>query len=177
LFNIKFTAVSFWRYTRTHIYRMSQEEKSVFWGGHSISRSNVYMYMCPIPNGFRDRAISLCSPKIVDKVILRTVSNTRIYCSSDKVGRVYVHFRKFHRQHQCTLKFRCAVPKLLIKWCYVLFLIPVFIVQVTKLVQFTYIFGNSTVNINALCNSCEDMACCSSLQCTVKYLNVGNRSE
>jgi hypothetical protein len=45
---------------------------------------------------------------------------------------------------------------------YVLFLIPVFIVQVTKLVQFT--FENSTVNINALCNLCEDMACCSSVQ-------------
>jgi hypothetical protein len=32
--------------------------------------------MCPIPNGCRDRAISLYSPKIVDKKeILRTVSN------------------------------------------------------------------------------------------------------
>jgi hypothetical protein len=26
-----------------------------------------------------------------------------------------------------------------------------------------YIFENSTVNINALCNTCEDMACCSSV--------------
>jgi hypothetical protein len=70
------------------------------------------MYMCPIPKGFRDRAISLYSSKTVDKKeILRTVSNTGIYCSSDKVNIVYlVH----------------------------------------------YIFGNSTVNINALCNSCED---------------------
>jgi hypothetical protein len=95
-------------------------------GGHSIghSKQKLYMYMCPIPNGFRDTAISLYSSKIVDmKEILRTVSNTGIYCSSDKVGTVY-------------------------------------------LVQ--YIFENSTVNINALCNSCEDMACCSSVQCTVK---------
>jgi hypothetical protein len=51
-------------------------------------------------------------------------------------------------------------------------LMPVFIVQVTKvgtvyLVQ--YIFENSTVNINALFNSCEDMACCSSVQCSVLY--------
>jgi hypothetical protein len=30
-----------------------------------------------------------------------------------------------------------------------------------------YISENSTVNINALCNSGEDMACCSSVQCTV----------
>jgi hypothetical protein len=47
--------------------------------------------MCPIPNGFRDRDISLYNSKIVDKKeILRTVSNTRIYCSSDKVGTVYL---------------------------------------------------------------------------------------
>jgi hypothetical protein len=43
------------------------------------------MYMCPVPNGFRDRAISLYSSKIVDKKeILRTVANTGIYCSIDK---------------------------------------------------------------------------------------------
>jgi hypothetical protein len=49
------------------------------------------MYMCPIPNGFRDKAISLYSSKIVDKKdMLHTVSNTGIYCSSDKVGGVYL---------------------------------------------------------------------------------------
>jgi hypothetical protein len=47
------------------------------------------MYMCPIPNGFRD--ISLHSYKIVDKKeTLRTVYSTGIYCSSDKVGTVYL---------------------------------------------------------------------------------------
>jgi predicted transport protein len=47
--------------------------------------------MYPIPNGFRGRAISLYSSKIVDrKEILRTVSNIGIYCSSDKVGTVYL---------------------------------------------------------------------------------------
>jgi hypothetical protein len=47
------------------------------------------MYMCPIPNGFRD--ISLYSSRIVDKKErLRTVSNSGIYCSSDKVGTVYL---------------------------------------------------------------------------------------
>jgi hypothetical protein len=40
-----------------------------------------------------------------------------------------------------------------------------------------YIFENSTININGLCNSCEDMACCSSVQCTVKQLYLGNHSE
>jgi hypothetical protein len=49
------------------------------------------MYICPIPNAFRGRAILLYSSKIVDKKeILLTVSNTGIYCSSDKVGTVYL---------------------------------------------------------------------------------------
>jgi hypothetical protein len=37
------------------------------------------MYMCRIPNGFRDTAISLYSSKIVDKKeILRAISKTGI---------------------------------------------------------------------------------------------------
>jgi hypothetical protein len=49
------------------------------------------VYMCPIPNGFRDRAISLYSSKIVyKKHTLRTLSITGIYRSSDKVGTVYL---------------------------------------------------------------------------------------
>jgi hypothetical protein len=38
-------------------------------GGHSIgqSKQKMYMYMCPIPNSFGDRDISLYSSKIVDK--------------------------------------------------------------------------------------------------------------
>jgi hypothetical protein len=49
------------------------------------------MYMCPIPIGFRDRAILLYSSKIIDKKeILRTDANNGIYCSSDKVGTVYL---------------------------------------------------------------------------------------
>jgi hypothetical protein len=50
--------------------------------------------MCPIPNGFRDRAISLYSSKTIDKKeILHTVSNTGIYFSSTKVRTVYqVHY-------------------------------------------------------------------------------------
>jgi len=34
-------------------------------------------------------------------------------------------------------------------------------------------FENSTVNINALCNSCEDMACCSS-ECVLTFLYAGD---
>jgi hypothetical protein len=64
-------------------------------GGHSVGHSKqklyMYEYMRLIPNGFRDTAISLYSPKIVDKSeILRTVSNTGIYCSNEKVGTVYL---------------------------------------------------------------------------------------
>jgi hypothetical protein len=100
---------------------VSQEERSIFW-------EVTVSVMCPIPNGFRDTAISLYSSKTVDKKeILRTVSNTVIYCSSNKAGTVY-------------------------------------------LVQ--YISENSTVNINALCNSCEDMACCSS-ECILTFPYVG----
>jgi hypothetical protein len=103
---------------------MSQEERSVFWEVivSAILSKKLYMYMCPIPNGFRDRAIALCSCKIIDKKeILRTVSNTNIYCSNASAGTAYIQ----------------------------------------------YIFENSTININALCNSCEDIPCCSSVQCTV----------
>jgi hypothetical protein len=74
------------------LYRVSQKERTIFREvtGSVLLSKKLYMYMCPISNGFRDRAISLYSSKKVDK--------KDIY--------------------------------------YVLFLILVFIVQVTKLVQF-----------------------------------------
>jgi hypothetical protein len=64
-------------------------------GGHSAchSKQKLYtrMYACPIPKVFRDTATSLYSSKIVEKKeILHTVYNTGIYCSSDKVGTVYL---------------------------------------------------------------------------------------
>jgi hypothetical protein len=42
---------------------VSQEEKSIFWETivSVILSKKVYMYMCPIPKGFRHRAISLYS--------------------------------------------------------------------------------------------------------------------
>jgi hypothetical protein len=45
------------------IYNMSQEERSIFCEVIlSVSlNKKVYMYMCPIPNGFQDRAVSLYS--------------------------------------------------------------------------------------------------------------------
>jgi hypothetical protein len=74
--------------SHTHIHNVPRAKVNIL-EGHS--KQKVYMYMCPIPNGFRDTTISLHSSKIVNKKeILRTVSNTGFYCSSDKVGRVYL---------------------------------------------------------------------------------------
>jgi hypothetical protein len=51
------------RSTMSYVYRVSQEERSIFWEVivSVILSKNLYMYMCHVPNGFRDRAISLCS--------------------------------------------------------------------------------------------------------------------
>jgi hypothetical protein len=47
--------------------------------------------MYPIPSGSQVTAISLYTSKIVEKKeVLRTVSNAGIYCSSDKVGTIYL---------------------------------------------------------------------------------------
>jgi hypothetical protein len=75
----------------TSLYTVSQKKRSIFRDViiSIILIKKVYMYMCPIPNGFRDRATSLYSSQIVDnKDILRTVSNTVNYCSGDQVGAV-----------------------------------------------------------------------------------------
>jgi hypothetical protein len=56
-----------------------------------ILSKKVCMYMCPTPNRFQNSAISLYSSKIVEKKeILLTVCNTGVYCSSEKVGTVYI---------------------------------------------------------------------------------------
>ena len=112
------------------VYRVSQEEMSIFWEVIAlvILSKRVYMCMCPIPNRFPDRAISLYSCKIVDKEILGLISKIGIYCSSDRFG-------------------------------------------VVCLVQ--YIFENSTININALCNSCEGMIFCSS-ECIFTFPYAGD---
>jgi hypothetical protein len=97
---------------------VSREEGSIFWEVtiSVILRKEIYKYMCPIPNGFRDRAVSLHSSKIVDKrKILRTVSNTGIYCSSDKVGAVYISTCVLFRTVSEIESFHSTVPKLLIR--------------------------------------------------------------
>jgi hypothetical protein len=94
----------------SRLYRVSQEERSVFWDIVSVILS-------------KKKCIYTC-------VLFRTVSDIEL--------------------------FDCTVRKWLIrKRFYVLFLIPVFIVQVKKLVQFIW------YNIFSRIPPCEDMACCS----------------
>jgi hypothetical protein len=72
---------------------VSQEERSIFWEVivSVILSKKLYVYMCPIPNVFRDGAISLYSSKIVEeKEILPTDSNAAIYYSSDRVSTVFL---------------------------------------------------------------------------------------
>jgi hypothetical protein len=79
-------------HTHTHTQGFPGGKVNIL-GGHSDGHSKqvLYMYLCPIPNDFRDSDVSLYSCKIVDKKkILRTVSNTGIYSPSDKVGTVYL---------------------------------------------------------------------------------------
>jgi hypothetical protein len=49
-------------------YRLSQEERSIFWEvtvSVILRKKKVYMYMCHVPNGFRDTTISPHNSKIV----------------------------------------------------------------------------------------------------------------
>ena len=59
----RFMTVNIWLWLRLfrYIYRVSQEERSIFWVVivSVILSKKLYMNMCPIPNGFRDRAIWL----------------------------------------------------------------------------------------------------------------------
>jgi hypothetical protein len=77
----------------SNTHRVSQEERSIFWEAtvsDILSKKSVYVHV-PYSDGSRDRIISLYSSKIVDKKeILCTVSNTSIYCSSEKVGTFYL---------------------------------------------------------------------------------------
>jgi hypothetical protein len=60
------------------LYRVSQEEGSIFWevtvSGFLSKKCSMYMF--PIQDGFRDRHISLYSSKIVDKKDIRGIT----YC-------------------------------------------------------------------------------------------------
>jgi hypothetical protein len=77
-----------------YIYRMTQEQRSIFWEVTEsvILCKKVYMYMCPVPNGFRDRAISLYST-------LYTVQTSRTRCPHTSCTEIEL----FHCTAHCTL--------------------------------------------------------------------------
>jgi hypothetical protein len=94
------------------IYMVSKGERSIFSEVvvSVILSTKVYMCMRPIPNGLRDRVILLYSFKIVNKEeILRTVSDTSIYCSSDKVGTVYLVQYIFENSTSTSIRFATRV--------------------------------------------------------------------
>jgi hypothetical protein len=75
------------------ICRVSQEEWSIFWDiiVLVVLSRKAYIYMCHIPNGYRERRISLYNSKSVDKKnTLHAIYNTSIYCSSEKVDSVFL---------------------------------------------------------------------------------------
>jgi hypothetical protein len=75
-------------YLTVNIQSVPGEKANILWG-HYMQES-MYAHVS-YSNGFRDTAISLYSSKIVDKKeILNVLSNAGIYCSSGKVGRVYL---------------------------------------------------------------------------------------
>jgi hypothetical protein len=84
--------ICFGRIRRKHIYSVLEGKVNIP-GAHSVihcKQKRLYVHVS-YPNCFQDRDISMYSSKIVDKKeILCTVSKAGIYCSSDKVGTVYL---------------------------------------------------------------------------------------
>jgi hypothetical protein len=85
-----------------------------------ISTAGVFVYVCRLYRMSQEEKSILW--EVTVSVILR-----KICVCARVLFRTFSEIELFH----------CTVPKLLIKRYYVLFLIPVFIVQMTKLVQFT----------------------------------------
>jgi hypothetical protein len=97
-------------YREKLLYRMSQEEGSVFWEVivSVILNKKVYTYMCPIPNSFQDRAISLYSSKIVwwERDITYCFWYWYLFFKWQSWYSLpsIIHFWKFQSQQQCTLQ-------------------------------------------------------------------------
>ena len=78
-------------------------------GGYSIghSKQKRYMNMCPIPNGFRDRVIWMQTAKLLIRkryyeYVLFLISVFIVQVT--ELVQFIINVRKFHRQHQCTLR-------------------------------------------------------------------------
>jgi hypothetical protein len=69
LYTLKCSYIRFHKARLKH-YVLNDIQGVSILGGHNIGHSKkkkMYVYMCPIPYGFRGRAISLYNSKIVDK--------------------------------------------------------------------------------------------------------------
>jgi hypothetical protein len=180
------------------------------------------MYMCPIPNGFRDRAISLYSSKIVSRAIGQAVSRrlpiadarVRVRVRSYGIcgGRsgtgagflqllrfplpilipptaphspssiiwdwynrpISVRRTKWTQSHSTTRKHIVDKKEILRTASNTGIFCSSDKVDIFYLIH--HIFENSTVNISVLCNSCEDMACCSS-DCILTLLYTGDNTH
>jgi hypothetical protein len=64
LFKLMWTIKCVW-YKYVQIHRESQEERSIFWEVtvSAILSKKMHIYVCRVPNGFRDTAISLQGSK------------------------------------------------------------------------------------------------------------------
>jgi hypothetical protein len=69
------------------LYRVSQEQRSVFWEvivSATLSKKSVYVNVIFLT--VSEVELFHCTvPKVLIRNILRTVSNSGIYCSSDRV--------------------------------------------------------------------------------------------
>jgi hypothetical protein len=73
--------------------------------GHSKQKKKKHMFTCVLFRTVSEMELFHCT--VPQLLILKELLPTGVYRSNDKVGTVYlviIHFRKFHRQHQCTLQ-------------------------------------------------------------------------
>jgi len=172
--------------------RVSQEEMPIFWKVivSAILNKRVYMYMYPIPNVFRERAISLYSCKVVDKEILHIVSNTDIYCSIDIVGTVYpVHYTfenstiNFNAPCNLCVYMACCSSECILTFLCIGDNIHYEIEQFVSCIHLCSVHCTLMQPHKQKCNWAQYGGSEGQYwvpkpnSCTVKYLNLGNRSQ
>jgi len=103
-----FILVASWKQLST-LYSVYQEERSIFWEVivSVILSRNVYMNMCPIPNGFRDKSYLNVQPQNCWQQRDITCTYCFLYrylLFKWELVQFIRNVRKFHRQYQCTLQ-------------------------------------------------------------------------
>jgi len=108
------------------LYRVSQEESSIFWEVilSFILSKQMFIWTCALFRTVSEIELFECTTaKLLIRKILRvrTVSNTGIYCSSDRVGTVYNKFSKIPpstSMHFATRVKTWRVVRLSVSWRY-----------------------------------------------------------